>query len=519
MSIFSPTSKAAGVGIGVQNKNFQPVAQVLERKIGLIGTYDPLKTLVVDEVPARVLSAQQVGAEYGFGFMLHALAVELFKGSQGIEVYVIPQTETGTQAAGDATFTASSVEAGSVPMYLGNVPVFFDIIADETSDDVATKAVAAIVAKLDELMVTAAVGTPPNKVDFTAKSKGIFGNDISIKFALKEGEALPAGLSVVITDMATGTGTPDITDALNGLGTGDNANEINITDVVHGYGNDATTVLDVIRAYVGAGNGFVGLYAKTVARPFRCLGGGNAAGSGGLTALLAISNARKDDRASGIIAVPGSASHPSLIAAQAIGHMARINHVRAEENYAGVALIGVDPGATSDRWTSEYTDRDTAVKDGISPTLVEDGVVLMQNIMSFYHPDDVPVDSNGYASMRNISIVQNILNTIGINFRTEKWQGITIVSDVSKVTVPRSRAKARSIVSVKEDYVFLFTSFASNAWIYEAAFSINKLKEAGSVIIRSGGNGFDVIAKILLSGEGLLQDHLVEFDTSFATLL
>jgi phage tail sheath gpL-like len=519
MSEFGPNSKAAGVGVGVDNVNFQSAAQVLQRRIGIIGTYDPLKTTIVDEVPALALNAADVGDRYGFGFQLHALAKEVFKGAPGAEVYVIPQAEVGTQAAGDVTFTASTVEAGTVPMYLGNEPVFFDIIESETSDDVATKAVAAIVAKLNDLMVTAVVGTPTNKIDLTAKSKGLFGNFISIAFARKPGESLPNGLSVVITNMATGTGTPDIADALNGLGVGDNANEIFITDLVHGYGIDATTVLDPILTYVGAGDNFVALYGKTVARPFRSLVGDVVAGSSGLSALVALGALRKTDRANGIISVPGSTSHPALIAAQALGHMARINNIRAEENYAGIVLIDIDPGDTADRWTSDYDDRDIAVKAGISPTLVDSGLVKMQNVVSFYHPDSVPIESNGYASMRNISIIQNMLNSIKINFSTDKWQGVTLVDNVSNVTNVTSRQKARDILSIKQDYFNLINSFASLAWIYDPAFSIAKLKETGAVTIRSGADGFIAVLSVIFSGEGLISDNTVLFDTSIAILL
>jgi len=172
--------------------------------------------------------------------------------------------------------------------------------------------------------------------------------------------------------------------------------------MAHGYGQDNTT-LNSIANYVGQGNDFVGLFAKTVARPFRSMVGDNAAGSSGLTALIVISDGRLLDRSQGIVAVPGSQTSPTDIAAQTIGHMARINNRRAEEAFNNVLLIGVQPGTTSDRWTSDYDSRDTAVKAGISPTLVEGGVVKLQNVVSFYRPASVPVTSNGYRQMVNFS--------------------------------------------------------------------------------------------------------------------
>ena len=145
--------------------------------------------------------------------------------------------------------------------------------------------------------------------DLTAKSKGPWGDDISIKFNLGFGQALPTGVSAVVTDMASGAGIPDIDDALNGMGENDDANEAFFTDLVHGYGQDSTT-LDKISTYGGIGNDFVGLYSKTVGRPFRVMTGDVTADTAGLTALQALADARKNDRTNMIIAVPDSANHP-----------------------------------------------------------------------------------------------------------------------------------------------------------------------------------------------------------------
>jgi hypothetical protein len=279
-----------------------------------------------------------------------------------------------------------------------------------------------------------------------------------------------------------------------------------------------STTLDAISTYVGAGNDFIGLYSKTVARPFRALTGDVTAGSGGLAALVALADARKLDRANGVLPVPDSRNHPAEIAAQAIGHMARINNDRVAQHYVGIPLIGVHPGDKADRWTAQYDNRDTAVKGGISTTRVQNGVVTLQNVVTFYRPDNVPISSNGYRSMRNISIIQNLLHNIGLNFEQEKWQGISIVADAQKVVNTTDRQKVRDIDAVIDDLVALAKSFEGHGWIYEAAFTINRLKQSGAVSIRAGGTGFDNIFSVILSGEGGILDTVCEFDTSLAVL-
>ena len=142
----------------------------------------------------------------------------------------------------------------------------------------------------------------------------------------------------------------------------------------------------------------------------------------------------------------------------------------------------------------------------------------MQNVMTFYRPDSVPVASNGYRSMRNISILQNILDNIRTNFERSKWQGISIVKSVANVGNTLDREKARDVGGVIDDLIALAKDFESKAWIYEAAFTIGKLKETGAVTIRSGGGGFNNRLSIILSGEGGILDTVTQFDTSIAVL-
>ena len=514
-------SKAAGIGSSVSNVQFQPAAENVPRKVLIIATYDPLKTLVVDEVPVQVLSAEDAGDKFEFGFMAHRLAQKVFAGGQGIPVFIQPQSEDGgaVQAAGDVDFTgATGVLAGTLHMYIGGDYVPVAITDTMTAAAIATAAIAAINAK-KELPVTALVNATPEIMDLTAKDSGTYGNFVSIAFNLDVGQEYPTGVvAPAITAMTSGATDPDITTALDGLGTGDDANEDFYTDVVHGYGPVAAT-LNAISTYVGAGNLATGLYAKTVSRPFRALTGDTVAGSAGLAAMVVIADARKTDRANGVISVPDSQSHPSEIAALTIGHMARINQNVGAQHYVDILLEGVWPGDKgSDRWTSQYDNRDTAVKGGISPTRVKSGSVYVQNVITFYRPDSVPVNNNGYREMVNISKLQNMMHTQRQNFEQAKWQGIAIVTDVGRVTSITDRAKARDIDAVKDDMVALYRAWEAKAWIAEAAFSIDALKEAGSVTVRDGSDGFNITTKAVLSGVGNIIDAVIEFDTSFAAL-
>jgi phage tail sheath gpL-like len=513
-------SYAAAVSSSVKNVPFQVSSELVPRKILIISTFDSATyTEIVQNVPIRIYSAEQVGALVGYGSVLHRLAVQAFTGSRGVETWIVPQDDPVGAAAATGTidFSGTATRAGKIHLYIAGIPAIVSIAKNDTGSDIKTKVINTIDRLDKELPVLASDGTG-GTVDLTAKSKGDFwGNHITVRLNIKPGEELPPGVVAVISSdkLTSGVGTPDITGALDALGTGDDANLEYYTDVVHSYGLD-NTVLNAISTYVGEGNDFLGLYKKTVGRPFRVLSGDTIAGANALATLATIANNRKLDRANGVIAAPGSANHPSEIAAQAIGHMARINSLRAEENYVDVVLVGVDPGPTvalsssAGRWTSTYENRDLAAKDGISPTRAKNGVLVLQNVVTFYHPDDVSLESNGYLSMRNISLIQNILANIQTRFEREKWKGFSVVQDLDRVGSTVDKEKARDIDTVIDELMFLAKEFENRAWLYTSDFTIANLP--GSVTIRPGGTGFDNIFKVIFSGEGLILDTVTEFD-------
>ncbi|OPZ34528.1 MAG: hypothetical protein BWY96_03105 [Spirochaetes bacterium ADurb.BinA120] len=514
----TPASLAAINGVGVENQKFAVTAQVKPQKNVIIGTYDEaVHTEIVPNVPIRVFSAEDVAGRTGYGFMLHRLAKYAFKPGS-VETWIIPQLEGGSdpdQAVGTLDFTASAtVLAGTIYLYIAGEQVRVNITAAMTDDQIGEAVEAAINAD-DDLPVTAV--NAAGVVTLTSKSGGTYGNYISLEFNLGYGETLPSGIACTVTDMAGGVGIPDIQEALDALGTGDGQNEDDFTNVIHGYGADTGT-LDALSTYNGIGNTLVGNYKKEVARPFRSLIGDTATGSAGLAAALVFAGNRRLDRTNGKICVPGSPNHPAEIAAQTIGVMAVTNTILAEEGYIDKTLDGIWPGAKADRWTNDYDNRDQAVRGGVGTTLVKNGVVTLQNVITFYRPADVAPESNGYRAMRNISILQNLLHNYRLNFEGSKWKGITIVEDAGAVANINSRQKARDIGAVLDDLIALADVFAENAWIYTASYTKTRLQAGDLVTLRAGLTGFDIIFPVILSGEGGIYNSLITFDTSIAIL-
>ena len=511
------TSFAAGRFASVKNTILAPSANALPHRIGIIASYDPLKTSVVDEVPVQVLSAEDAADKFGDGFMAHRLTAFAFAGSQGIPTYVIPQAETaGAQATGTITFTTGTTVAGTMYMYISGDAVPFQVAAGDDATGIGDACVAAVTADT-ELSVTAA--NVAGVVTFTAKDTSTYGNFIDLSFDLGLNQVSNVEITTVIVAMSGGSGIPDITDALDALGIGDNSNEDFYTEIIQGYGYEKTTVQDIISTYNGNGNDFLGNYAKEVGRPFRTLTGDVATGSAGLTAVLAKGTAGRElDRTSGIISVPGSQSHPSEIAALALGNMARISQTNAPQSYVDEALVGIWPGPQgTDRWTSDYDNRNTATVGGISPTFVTNGIVTMQDVVTFYHPAALPIGNNGYLSQRNISITQNILYAKKLNYATDRWKQLTAVKDKAKVTNTIARLKVVDRDSFVTEEIRLAVVFEGHSFLFTADYTIDRLNNDPTLVaLRGDGRGWLVLAPYIYSGESSILDNETQFDVSIS---
>jgi phage tail sheath gpL-like len=516
------SSLAAGVAAGGQNTTFVPSATVLARKILVMGS--PLAAKIASvtlAVPQLIISPQDAINRYGAGSMLARLITQVFAATNyQVPVYAFPEADGTTAATGTFTIAGTPTAAGTLTVYVAGVAYAISVATTDTPTTIGANLVAALAADAN-CPVTAV--NAAGVVTCTAKSKGLYGNGISLAVNAwpQNGDALPAGVTCAVVAMASGAGTPTVATDLNGLGVGSNQNNLWFTDVVHGYMEDVTT-LAAISTYNGLANGYTGNYDRIVGRPFRCFTGDVAPGSAGLTALLALTAANTSDRTNIVIAVPGSLTHPSEIAAVACGVCAKINANAAEQNYLGQALPGVDPGniigLAGNDWTDQYANRNTAVSNGISPTTGTGSTVYLQNVVTFYDPSTVPATSNAYREAVNISKLQNIFNSIAVNFASPKWTGYNIVKNTKNVTASASRLIARDIDSVIEDYVALAKSWEKNGWIYTADFTISALKAGGCVTPRTGGDGFASNIPIILSGVGNIIDTNVMYDISLAAV-
>lgn len=516
----TPDSLAKGTSAKIGQKVFEPSVSVVPRKALLVGSIDPAATGYALNTPTRYSSAEALGAEAGFGFDLHRLAVAFKKQNPSASFTAIAQSVTGDQATGTIDISGTATEAGPLNLYVGNEPIgAVSVAVGDTGEDVVDAVVIQWGLTRNKNIRATAVGNgvTATQIDVTEKSAGLCGNYTSLAVNLGAGQKTPAGLTVTITPMSGGTGVPDIQDALDALGTGDSQNEDFYTECVHGYCQDSDT-LDAISAYNGVGDQELGNYDGNVARPFQWFVGDVSSGSAGLNTLIALGGNRKTDRTNCLFPVPDSPSHPNEIAAQVVANRVAIAGVRPEESQHKQILVGVRPGDKADQWTTEYSNRKDAVNAGISTSIVSGGAVLISDLLTFYHPDDVPATSNIYRSVRNNAIIQNILSNEKARFDSSEYTGISIVEDVSKVSNAISKAKVKDIKDVVAELLDLADDFGGHAWLYSAQWTKDRILAdvPYHVSLRAAGMGFDTRLPVIFSGEGGIMTVTTEADISLA---
>lgn len=165
---------------------------------------------------SRTSQAKDVG---GNGSMLAAMH-KLHRDLDVVgEVWCLPlKVDTGTAAHATVTVTGTATQAGLLNLYVAGKRVRAIVPEQAAASAVATALVNAINEAIDLPVKAAAVD---GVVTLTCKFKGELGNDISLalnRLGRANGEATPAGLTVALVDMASGTGTPDMTAALAALG-------------------------------------------------------------------------------------------------------------------------------------------------------------------------------------------------------------------------------------------------------------------------------------------------------------
>ena len=413
----------------------------LPQVIAIFATFDPAKTEVVNDVPVRVFTEVEAGEKFGFGFPAHLAARQVLRKSGIVPVFVFPIDEAGGAVAGSdgsvlAIANAGATSSGTISIYIGGQRIPVVIAKDTAAVDIQVAITAAINAAIN-LPVTALVdGGEEDQTNLTSKYKGLIGNDISIAINLTEAEkdATPGGVTFTITAFTNGAGTPTITAALNLMG------DDWYTYIVNTFGPEATTMA-AFATYNEDER-----WDTLVNKFFRAFYGS----VDDLATITAITDALTLDRTNSAITSPGAYSLPLEFAALAVGQMAARNQNNPPQPYTGLLLDGLVPSIAitgSDggtQWT--YTQRNAAVNDGTSTTILEDGIIKLEDIVMHYHKEGE--EPPAYRWAVDIAKLAEWAYNVNLVFTGDNWRGKILVKDTDIVVNPDARRPKDAVAEI-----------------------------------------------------------------------
>lgn len=312
----------------------------------------------------RVSRAEQAEALFGKGAQISDGLKAWFANKGGfIETYALPlaDDEAGVAATGKITFTGTAEESGIVYLYIGGQLVKVAVLLNDTAEETAKKAAAAINAA--ELSVTAEAAS--TAVTLTARNKGAVGNEVDLRVNYYPlDEALPRGVKVAFTAFSGGTGNPDMAAAIAAMG------DLQFDAVVMPYTDSASlkALEDEMTSRWDAMRAIDGLFF--------------AASAKGFSDLSTLGNQRNNQFGC-IGGLPKTPTLPFVVAAATAAQAAFAAQNDPARPFQTLELAGVLSPLENDRLTEQ--ERNILLFNGISTyRITAGGAVAIEMLISTY---------------------------------------------------------------------------------------------------------------------------------------
>jgi phage tail sheath gpL-like len=480
---------ARAVGIDTQFKDFRG-GQVLFLPQRIAVFAQGRSSVTYDTTKWQATSASAGGNRFGFGSPIHLILRELLPvngdgvGTIPVTVYPLEDGYEAVAATGTITPSGSQTKAAEYRVRVsGILSAPFVIDPDEdTVAEICDQIVAAINA-IPEMPVIATDNT--TSVGLALKWAGPTGNDTVVEII---GDSL--GVTFAIVQPSGGLVNPDITDALAQVG------DIWETMVLNALNVADTAILDEYKEF---GEGRWGALRHKPCVVF----------TGNTEAVVAtatsVSSARTDDRINGQLVGPGSPNYPFVVAARELARIAKLANDNPPHDYGSQRATGIIPGTDGEQW--DYTSRDQAVKAGSSTIKVKDGVINLQDTITFYAPTGE--EPPGYRYVVDIVKLQNIIYNVALIFDTPEWDGAPLVPDEQTTVNPAAKKPAMAKAAVAA----LIDDLAAQAILSDPAAAKAALT---AVIDSQNPKRLNITMPVKLSGNANIIDATLVFGFHFA---
>lgn len=452
----------------------------MPHKILLLG-----QRLATGSVAAGVLTRvtrPQDGVDYfGRGSMLAQMVAASIKVNPYTETLALALDDlvAGNKAAGTLTVTGNATEAKTLYVLVGGVRIPVGVATGDSAATIATNIATAVNNALDLAATAAAVG---GVVTFTAKHKGVEGNNIDLRVGYYYGDATAvAGTTLAIVAMSGGTGNPDVLDAIAAMSSG-----MYYTIVMAWTDADNMTAMEnELKSRFG------GMDMRT----------GHVFGKvcGSFSAVDAIGAARNSPHST-LFGLKRSPTLPWVVAAQAAAGVEFSGSNDPAEPFRGIYLPDVLAPVEADRYSA--TERNLLLHDGISTFYVDvDGGVYVEQVVTTYQTDSFGLDDVSLLKLNTKWTVDYMRYTfrVGIarNFPKHKLSGddvLPLIQPGQKIATPRlitnvliGEAKKLVRVGLMED----LEQFKQDLKVVRSDADVNRVN---AVLSPNCVNQFDVFA-------------------------
>lgn len=431
------SSRARALGIQTKFKDLRGGrVAILPQRVAVIG--QGASEAVYPTTKQQVTSAAQAGSIYGYGSPVH-LAVKALLPPSGDGVGTIPVTvyplednpSDSSAATGSLDVTIESVTTAAIfRVILGGVRGESFVLRPGMPIAEARAAIAnSINATLDS-PASALVGVAG--VELTAKWKGDSSNQITLTI---EGPTFGAPVFSIV-GFTGGLLNPTVNGALSAMGNVWETMVLNCLD---------TKDHEALNAYQEWGET---RWGALVHKPLLVFTGDTSATTGevlnNISSDEVTPNGRPLDRINVALTAPGSVNLDFVMAARELAYIVKTANENPPCDYGSLQVAGITPGPDADQWL--FTERDMALKLGISTSEVRDGVIVLQDTVTMYHPEG-EVDP-GYRYVCDIVKLQNIIHNINLIFNVPDWDGAPLIPDDQPTTNPLAKRPKDAVTAI-----------------------------------------------------------------------
>ncbi|MBI5234735.1 MAG: phage tail sheath subtilisin-like domain-containing protein [Deltaproteobacteria bacterium] len=361
---------------------------------------------VAQKVPTQVFSDSDAETAFGPGSIAHLMARAAIKANPYLDLTVVALDDAGAgvAATGTVTITGPATSSGALTIFVGAQKIEVAVANADTATNIAA-AIVTQAGKQTDLPVTA--GNAAGVVTFTAKNKGLCGNQIGLGFKLTNA----SGVGVAVVAMASGATNPSVQDALTAV----YAEKYDVAATPYNNQTDLTTLkthLDAVSGPLEQRPG-VGVYAMNGAVADATTLAGQVNGARLVGALLRYTSTQRK-------------SMPYEIAS-AVGAVAAWEEDPAKP-LDTLTLTAIAAPDISERLSR--IEQESLLYNGVTPLEVEaDGTVRIARAISTYTKNGSGIDDPTYLDITTIRTLDYVRKAcrerIALRFPREKLSSKT----------------------------------------------------------------------------------------------